>query len=477
MAGGRVWPADRVSAQTRRNARKSTLNLKTESNVKTKTNFVATGLLLANLANGFGQAAAIHQFDGIALLSDQTISLGLTGGVSSLFRSYFDIYVLETSTNLLDWTPQPTLLRTNSSTNALIYLDREATNSDKRFYRTFTNILITPFAKPTGPYPVARVSRLMTDPSRTNRYRISTNGSFTWTGSFMVTSWYPAQAQAGLLPMEQVEKMIALDANIYGAYTNVAPQFKSHSLHNAAVAAGQTSHPVVIYFHGAESLRTDNSQRAEELASHGYIVAALAHTDCYAQVFPDGMEVFGNPRGDDVALLRSRLLDFQFFLDQLVLLNTSDELFAGTMDLDHVGAFGWSFGGGAAAEICRVDSRVKAAVLLDAYLNPATTLLQIGLQKPFLSVNSQVGDNLAYNTQIFNKATNDAYLCQIKGTEHPTLCNGAWVSYLTSTSRQAAVAINALTLSFFNKYLKNEDDHLLDNPSIVYTNVYNFRKK
>jgi len=47
----------------------------------------------------------------------------------------------------------------------------------------------------------------------------------------------------------------------------------------------------------------------------------------------------------------------------------------------------------------------------------------------------------------------------------------------TAATRSAAVTMRACMLSFFNKYLRNEDDHLLDDPSTVYTNVYNFRKK
>ena len=32
-------------------------------------------------------------------------------------------------------------------------------------------------------------------------------------------------------------------------------------------------------------------------------------------------------------------------------------------------------------------------------------------------------------------------------------------------------------LSFFDKYLKGEDDHLLDHPAAVYTNIINFQSK
>ncbi len=40
-----------------------------------------------------------------------------------------------------------------------------------------------------------------------------------------------------------------------------------------------------------------------------------------------------------------------------------------------------------------------------------------------------------------------------------------------------SVQIRAWTLSFFNKYLKNQDDHLLDNPAAVYSNIINFQSK
>jgi hypothetical protein len=133
----------------------------------------------------------VHGFERITANPDRTVSLNLTGSVTTTFAPYYDLYPLDASTNLADWSRLTMLLRTNSSSNALSYLDRDGTNLEKRFYRTHTNALITPLPKPSGPYSVGTFSRLMTDPSRSNRYNISTN-SF-----FMVTFWYPAEAKAG----------------------------------------------------------------------------------------------------------------------------------------------------------------------------------------------------------------------------------------------------------------------------------------
>jgi hypothetical protein len=45
------------------------------------------------------------------------------------------------------------------------------------------------------------------------------------------------------------------------------------------------------------------------------------------------------------------------------------------------------------------------------------------------------------------------------------------------SARQVTSTINAYLLSFFNKYLKSQDDHLLDGPSTNFPRVINFKKK
>ena len=63
-----------------------------------------------------------------------------------------------------------------------------------RFYRTPTNHFTAAYPRPTGPYPVGRIDRLITDPTRRNRHGLSTNGSFA------ITVWYPAASTAGQRP-------------------------------------------------------------------------------------------------------------------------------------------------------------------------------------------------------------------------------------------------------------------------------------
>ena len=117
--------------------------------MKTKASFFTVGMFLAVLVNCIGQTS-VHRFGRMTALPDQTVTLELLGDAPTAFSPYFDIYVLETSTDLMNWTPLPTLLRTNNSTSALVFTDSVA-SSRTRFYRTFTNHLITPFSQPDRP--------------------------------------------------------------------------------------------------------------------------------------------------------------------------------------------------------------------------------------------------------------------------------------------------------------------------------------
>jgi hypothetical protein len=112
-------------------------------------------------------------------------------------------------------------------------------------------------------------------------------------------------------------------------------------------------------------------------------------------------------------------------------------------------------------------------------------LLNLGLQKPFLSINSPTHPTLTQNNTLFNLATNAAYILQIlytqggdmEGCGGPTFTDDDWISGNSTRSRQASQAMCACLVSFFNKHLKNQDDHLLDAPTNTFPNIVQFRKK
>jgi len=177
----------------------------------------------------------VHRIEGIMANPDHSISLTLAGVVPRPFAPYYDLYPLEVSTDLVDWSPLTMLQRTNDSSDALSYLDPGATNFEKRFYRTATNFLVTPFPKPSGPYSVGTFSRLMTDPSRI-RHTLPTSSSF------MVTFWYPAEGKTGALPNTYFEKELTV---LFPEYwipraASTVDRFVSHALPGVSLATNQS---------------------------------------------------------------------------------------------------------------------------------------------------------------------------------------------------------------------------------------------
>jgi dienelactone hydrolase len=179
--------------------------------------------------------------------------------------------------------------------------------------------------------------------------------------------------------------------------------------------------------------------------------------------------------------------DYQFVLDELSRLNANDALLAGRLDLERLGAFGWSWGGATVGELCRADPRCKAVVLLDAgsLLEVPPNLTRSGVGRPSLSMN-QTSDTgwLPASRTLFAKEINHAFWFQLRDSTHGSFSDhGSLINIPTQTgdptaaSKAQSETIRACMLSFFDKYLKGEDNHLLDNPGAVYPNIINFQSK
>ena len=430
------------------------------------------GLLLPIQPNLWAQPVP-HHFTGIVKLPDNTIALALDGRVATSYKSYSDLYVLETTTNLKDWTPLVTLVRSNRATNEVVWIDTNVSLIEQRFYRTFTNHLITAFSKPTGPFAIGTFSRVITDPARTNRYRYNNQ-----TNSFMLTCWYPAEAQAGLLPGATYATKVAQAAGL-------DPQFKAYALPNAPIARGTDLYPIILYSHGFGCARKCNSHDAEELASHGYVVVGVDHEDCMGTEFPDGRYLTTSFTGPSAYLIDSRVKDLMFIMGELGRWDANDPWLAGRLDLNRLGTLGMSFGGSSTANLCRTNAAVKCAAFLDAafHFEDNVQLNREGLQKPFLAMNNNNNSEPEYvfwpeSTHLFDLATTNATIFQIANTRHYSFFDWAW--FYPSQYPQSRV-MAACLVSFFNKHLKAQDDHLLDQAPPKHPDenfdIVNFRNK
>ena len=271
--------------------------------------------------------------------------------------------------------------------------------------------------------------------------------------------------------------------------------FFSHSLSNAPMAANLAACPVILYSPGTDGHRRELTDKAEDLASWGYVVVGLDASDTYVSVFPDGTVVYGGSVGSDPA----RVQDMQFVMGQLADLNAGDPRLSGRLDLDRIGAIGWSWGGGIAEELCLCDSRCKAAVGFEPGTWVAVSnLLTQPLNVPYLFFRSDYGpdpdtwwspDGYAdERLEAFDEQKTNAYYVKLASTVHGSFCDADLIDDSASmaaffgtpmsgqflASARVSQIVRAYLLSFFNKFLKGQDNHLLDGPSPAYPEVIQF---
>jgi len=435
---------------------------------------------------------APHSIGNLQIQPGGAAALGLAGETTLALAMYYDLYPLQTSSNLVDWTPLTTLQRANTSVTPLTFLDTNAVGSQQRFYRTPTNLLVSPVPPLTGPYPVGAFSRLLTDPARTNG-----TGAY----QFMVTVWYPASAGPGMVPVPYVDKAVAAFSTYYSSFTSVVPSFRSHSVTNVALATQEAAYPVLLYTGGWGHHRRDNTDKVEDLASWGYVVVGIDAQETPLSVFPDGTVRYGTSSGNASSDTNRRVRDEQFVMDELARWNTNDPLLTGRLDLDHIGAFGWSLGAVTAGELCLLDRRCKAGAGFDGGFG--TNVLASPFETPFLFFRADQGpdpdpganinntDQMDDKFPSFNQATTNAYWVKLSSTIHQSFAEPSLIWDPTSFTNSFGVPsdgqllpgprvsqiVRAYLSAFFNKHLRGIDNHLLDGPSPDYPEVRQFLNK
>ena len=212
----------------------------------------------------------------------------------------------------------------------------------------------------------------------------------------------------------------------------------AHAFANAPVSGEETTYPVLIFEPGLGPTVSDYTTLLEDLASHGYIIVGANPTySASAVVFADGRIVEQSASGNipdnasvpETKQIADRLVqiwadDMIFAMNQARRLNADPQsLLAGRMDLTHIGVFGHSFGGAAAAEVCHLDVRCQAGADLDGY--PYGDVVQSGLPQPFLFVWSTGNDS---NDAHYQQAVQDidaiysrletGYQVTVRGARH-----------------------------------------------------------
>ncbi|WP_223645768.1 hypothetical protein [Corallococcus sp. EGB] len=344
---------------------------------------------------------------------------------------------------------------------------------------------------PTGPYAVGTTAFTWTDPTRDETFTATPDDR----RAVQVRLWYPARRMSQAQPAPYF--LNPYEGELLAASQEYPPQlfgfFFAHAVRDAPMAEGSERFPVLLFSPGYGTGTALYSGPAEELASQGYVVAAISHPFTGGPVvFPDGRVVLHTVEISPVDSAQNASIqgvwtgDARFVLDQLEELGAeaSGSRFAGRFEFSRVGMFGHSFGGSTAADACRTDERFKAGLNMDGTFHGD---MDAEVHVPFLLMNSDGTGADPTRATFFQKLRATGYEASIHGTGHFSFSDLAIALPLVRTyapqvtgpdlglgSMDGArtVPLTATYLrAFFDKHLRDRPTPLLDGPSPEFPEV------
>src|SRR5215470_15217250 len=146
----------------------------------------------------------------------------------------------------------------------------------------------------TGPFAVGKITVHWTDESRVEP--LSPNHE---PRELMLDIWYPAESSnavpADYLDEGAYEKALGADGfqNFFRESSETLRKgVKTQAFAAAPYARSAKQSPVLIFSPGGSMVREVYAAQLEDLASHGYVVAAISHPyDAIVTLFPDGRQI------------------------------------------------------------------------------------------------------------------------------------------------------------------------------------------
>ena len=341
--------------------------------------------------------------------------------------------------------------------------------------------------EPTGPCPVGTTSVWLTDVSRPDPWAAGVSAR-----ELMVSLWYPATPSDGRRAryMTPAESELQLTSR---GITGVPPDALSTVRTNAAVdatpAGRQRSLPLIVLSPGFTNPRSTLTALAEDLASHGYVVAGIDHTyESFATAFPDGRVTTCLARqaprrgpGFWEKVAAGRAADVGFVLNELTGARPAWPG-AGLIDPSRMAMAGHSAGGAAAIAAMLADSRIRAGIDMDGAT--AARIPDGGLSRPFLFLGKQAnytpGSGGAVTTweRDWKLLTGWKRWLVVAGAMHASFTDLALLADQVGIDIDAGLPgartldiTRAYVRAFFDQHLRAKPQSLLDQPSPRYPEV------
>lgn len=123
--------------------------------------------------------------------------------------------------------------------------------------------------------------------------------------------------------------------------------------------------PLVVFVHGSGGNRRSAAYLCSHLASHGYLVAAMDHSEVVAADLAPTADETAEQRAARVdAIIASRVPDVRFLLDTLLDGGARGGAGAVGVDAARIGLAGHSFGGWTVLAVPEQDARIRAVVAM-----------------------------------------------------------------------------------------------------------------
>jgi dienelactone hydrolase len=344
----------------------------------------------------------------------------------------------------------------------------------------------TPYLpEPTGPCPVGTTSLYLKDASRPDPWAAGVSAR-----ELMVSLWYPATPSDGRRAryMTPAESGLLLASR---GLTSVAPDalstVRTNAVSDATPAGRQRSLPLVVLSPGFTMPRSTLTALAEDLASHGYVVAGIDHTyESDATAFPDGRvttclarEAPRSGRGEKV--VAGRAADVSFVLGELTGAHPAWRG-AALIDPSRMAMAGHSAGGAAVIAAMLADARIRAGIDMDG--GTAAPIPDHGLSRPFLFLGKQSnytpGSGGAVTTweRDWTHLTGWKRWLLVAGAVHASFTDLALLADQSGIDigpglpgARSLDITRAYVLAFFDQHLRSKPQTLLDRPSPRYPEV------
>ncbi|MCC0094166.1 alpha/beta hydrolase [Streptomyces flavotricini] len=343
-----------------------------------------------------------------------------------------------------------------------------------------SRVVLPELPRPTGRFAVGQETLHLVDRSRTDP----------WAGSgpreLMVTMRYPAQRGTGgpvrpwltyeearlLLADRQLEDAVAVES-LVGT--------KAHARSEARPVAGR--YPLIVLSPGFTVPRATLTSLAEELASRGYVVAAVDHAyETSGTAFPGGRVLTclacGKAGSEEGAKLvaDNRARDVSFLLDRLTGRHPAWRN-AGLIDPGRIAMAGHSIGGSAAVAAMATDPRIRAGIDMDGGVFSPVPAGGLG-GRPFMLLGAE--ESRPGNTGT-GEASWDPNWKRLDGwkrwitldashhftfTDWPTMSDQLGLPPLSPLPGARSVDLTRRYVgAFFDQHLKGVPQPLLDGPS------------